>query len=113
MAKTGKERKEIVQENVKSGTVRKIETYQQLRITINDEGNLKEHIEMITERSNKQQKSKSTFYKKVQKIAKNLLIDISDVTSTNKSKWNKKVKRKAIERIRKSMKEDVQEKVKC
>ena len=53
MAKTGKERKEIVQENVKSGTVWKTETYQQLRITINDEGNLKEHIKMITERSNK------------------------------------------------------------
>ena len=49
----------------------------------------------------------------MQKIAKDLQIDISDVTSTSKSKWKKKVKGKAIDRIRKRMKEDMQEKTKC
>ena len=45
MVKTGKEREEIVQ--VKSGAVQKIETYHYLGITINEEGNLEDHIEVI------------------------------------------------------------------
>ena len=59
-----------------------------------------------------QNQFKNTFYQKVQKIAKDLQTDISDVTSTSKSKWKKKVKGKAIDRIRKRMK-DMQEKTKC
>ena len=47
MVKTEKEREEIVQENVKSGTVRKTETYHYLGITINEEGNLEEQIKVI------------------------------------------------------------------
>ena len=57
-----------------------------------------------------QSQFKNTFYQKVQKIAKDLQIDISDVTSTSKLKWKKKVKGKAIDRTRKRMKEDMQEK---
>ena len=45
-------------------------------------------------------------------MQKDLQIDISDVTPTSKSKWIK-VKGKAIDRIRKIMKEDMQEKTKC
>ena len=60
-----------------------------------------------------QNQFKNTFYQKVQKIAKDLQIDISDVTSTSKSNCKKKVKGKAIDRIRKRMKEDMQEKTKC
>ena len=41
MIKTGKEREEIVQENVKSGAVWKTETYHYLGITINKEGHLR------------------------------------------------------------------------
>ena len=37
-----------------------------------------------------QNQFKNTFYQKVQKIAKDLQIDISDVTSTSKSEWKKK-----------------------
>ena len=37
-----------------------------------------------------QNQFKNTFYQKVQKIAKDLQIDISDVTSTSKSKWKKR-----------------------
>ena len=33
------------------------------------------------------------------KIAKDLYIDISDITSTSKSKWKNKVKEKSINRI--------------
>ena len=40
MVNTGKEREEILQENVKSGQVQKTETYHCLGITINNEGNL-------------------------------------------------------------------------
>ena len=47
MVTTGKEREEIVQENVKSGEVCKTETYHYLGITINEEGNLEEHIKVI------------------------------------------------------------------
>ena len=47
MVKTGKEREEIVQEKVKSGAVQKTETYHYLGITINEEGNLEEHIKVI------------------------------------------------------------------
>ena len=46
-------------------------------------------------------------------LAKDLQIDISDITSTSKSKWKKKVKGNAIDRIRKRMKEDIHEKTKC
>ena len=42
-----------------------------------------------------QNQFKNTFYQKVQKIAKDLQIDISDVTSTSKSKWKKKGKRES------------------
>ena len=37
-----------------------------------------------------QNQFKNTFYQKVQKIAKDLQIDISDITSTSKSKWKKR-----------------------
>ena len=47
IVKTGKEIEEIVQENVKSGEVCKTETYHYLGITINEEGNLEEHIKVI------------------------------------------------------------------
>ena len=73
---------------------------------------------MITERSKKQQKNKNKinlripFIRKCKKIATDLQFSISDVTSTSKSKW-KKIKVKAIDRIRKRMKEDMQEKTKC
>ena len=61
-----------------------------------------------------QNQFKNTLYQKVQRIAKDLQIHISDVTSTSKSKWKKKkVKGKAIDRIRKRMKEGMQEKTKC
>ena len=60
-----------------------------------------------------QNQLKNTFYQKVQKIEKDLKIDISDITSTSVSEWEKKVKGKAIDRIRKRMKEDMQEKTKC
>ena len=36
-----------------------------------------------------QNQYKNTFYQKVQKIAKDLQIDISDVTSTSKSQWKR------------------------
>ena len=39
MVKTGKQREEIVQENVKSREVHKTETYHYLGITIKEEGN--------------------------------------------------------------------------
>ena len=45
MVKTGKEREEIVQEKVKS--VQKTEAYHYLGITINEEGNLEEHMKVI------------------------------------------------------------------
>ena len=47
MVKTGKEREGIVQKKVKSGAVQKTETYHYLGITINEEGNLEEHIKVI------------------------------------------------------------------
>ena len=47
IVKTGKEIEEIVQENVQSGEVCKTETYHYLGITINEEGNLEEHIKVI------------------------------------------------------------------
>ena len=42
-----------------------------------------------------QNQFKNTFYQKVQKITKDLKIDISDVTSTSKSEWGKKGKRES------------------
>ena len=69
-------------------------------------------VEQVVEEQ-EQNQFKNTFYQKVQKIAKDLQIDISDVTSTSKSEWKKKVKGKAIDRIRKRMKEDMQKKTKC
>ena len=47
---------------------------------------------------------KNIFYQKVQKIAKDLQIHISDVNPTSESKWKKKLKGKAIDRIRKRVK---------
>ena len=47
MVKTGKEREEIVQEKIKSRAVQKTETYHYLGITINEKGNLEQHIEVI------------------------------------------------------------------
>ena len=41
-----------------------------------------------------QNQFKNTFYQKVQKIAKDLQIDISDVTSTSKSESNRQNKKK-------------------
>ena len=49
MVKTGKEREEM-EENVKSGTVKKIETFQYLRITINEEGNPRRTKKVVTRR---------------------------------------------------------------
>ena len=46
MLKTGKDRKEIVQEKVKSGKVQKNETCHYLGITISEEGNLEQHIKV-------------------------------------------------------------------
>ena len=57
-----------------------------------------------------QNQFKNTFYQKVQKIAKDLQIDISDVTSTSISKWKKKSKRESNRQNTKKMKEDMQEK---
>ena len=42
----------------------------------------------------KQNQFKNTFYQKVKKIAKDLQIDISDVTSTSILKWKKRQKGK-------------------
>ena len=36
-----------------------------------------------------QNQYKNTFYQKIQKIAKDLQIDINDVTSTSKSQWKR------------------------
>ena len=47
MVKTGKEREEILQEKIKSRAVQKTETYHYLGITINEKGNLEQHIEVI------------------------------------------------------------------
>ena len=47
MVKTGKEREEILQEKIKSRVVQKTETYHYLGITINEKGNLEQHIEVI------------------------------------------------------------------
>ena len=55
----------------------------------------------------------NTFYQKMQKVAKDLQIHISDVTSASKSKWGAGGGRgggkegKAIDRIKKRMIEDV------
>ena len=49
MVKTGKE-SEQMEENVKSGTVKKIETFQYLRITINEEGNPRRTKKVVTRR---------------------------------------------------------------
>ena len=49
MVNTRKEREK--RENFKSGTVQKIKTYQYLGITINKEGNLEEHTEVIARNS--------------------------------------------------------------
>ena len=64
-------------------------------------------------KEHEQNQFKNTLHQKVQRIAKDLQIHISDVTSTSKSKWKKKVKGEAIDRIRKRMKEGMQEKTKC
>ena len=67
-------------------------------------------IVMIIENSSKKNKNKINlrmhFIRKCKKIAKDLQIDIRDITSTSKSKWKKKVKGKAIDRIRKRMRKD-------
>ena len=60
-----------------------------------------------------QNQFKNTFHQKVKKIAKYLQIDISDVTATSKSNGKKTIKEKAIDRMQKRMKEDMQEKTKC
>ena len=55
----------------------------------NSDGNRK--VKQIVEEQ-EQNQLKNTFYQKVQKIAKDLQIDTSDVTSTSKSKLKKIVK---------------------
>ena len=59
----------------------------------------------------------NTFYQKMEKVAKDLQIHISDVTSASKSKrgggGGGGKEGKAIDRIRKRMIEDVQKKIKC
>ena len=45
--KAGKEREQILQENVTSGTVHKAETCHYLGITINEESNLEKHMKVI------------------------------------------------------------------
>ena len=57
-----------------------------------------------------QNQYKNNFYQKVKKYCKNLQIDISDVTFISKLKWKKKEKRKAIDKIKKMIKVDEQEK---
>ena len=47
MVKTGKEREEIVQENVKSGEVCRTETYHYLGKTIKEERKLEEYVKVI------------------------------------------------------------------
>ena len=47
MVKTGKEREEM-EDNVKSGTVKKIETFQYLGIAINEEGNPRRTKKVVT-----------------------------------------------------------------
>ena len=49
----------------------------------------KRKVKQVVEEQ-EQNKYKNTFYHKVQKMANNLQIDISDVTSTSKSKRKKK-----------------------
>ena len=49
MVKTGKEREQM-EENVKSGTVKKIEAFQYLGITINEEGNPRRTKKVVTRR---------------------------------------------------------------
>ena len=46
-------------------------------------------VKQVVEKQ-EQNQFKNTFYQKVQKISKDLQIDISDATSTSKSKWGKK-----------------------
>ena len=47
MVNKRKEKEDIIEENVKSATAHKAEIYQYLRITINEEGNLEDHIKVI------------------------------------------------------------------
>ena len=47
MVKTGKNRQEIAQENIKLGTVRKTETCQYVGKTMKKEGNLEEYIKVM------------------------------------------------------------------
>ena len=54
-----------------------------------DNRNVKQVVE-----EQEQNQFKNIFYQKVQKIAEDLQIDISDVTSTSKSKWKKRHKGK-------------------
>ena len=49
MVKTGKEREQM-EENVKSGTVKKIEAFQYLGITINEERNPRRTKKVVTRR---------------------------------------------------------------
>ena len=48
--KAGKEREQILQENVTSGTVHKAETCHYLGITINEEGDLEKHMKVIAKK---------------------------------------------------------------
>ena len=63
-----------------------------------DNRNVKQVVE-----EQEQNQFKNIFYQKVQKIAEDLQIDISDVTSTSDENGEKKVRGKAIDRIIKRM----------
>ena len=46
--KTGKEKEEDISEQMKAGNIQKTKKYKHLEITINEEGNLKEHCRIKT-----------------------------------------------------------------
>ena len=50
VVKTGKERKEDISEQVKAGNIQRNKKYKYLGITINEEGNLKGHIEELKQK---------------------------------------------------------------
>ena len=48
--KTGKEKEQDIQEQVKAGNIQRTKKYKYLGITINEEGNLKRHIEELKQK---------------------------------------------------------------
>ena len=83
--------------------------YATMMLCHNIKNNDNRKVKQVVEKQ-EQNQHMNTFYQKVQKIAKDLQIYISDVTSTSTSKWKKKVKGKAIDRLRNRMRDDMQKK---